>query len=188
MGVGREGEPSLRYWLRTQMFHWFINRISKGNQGIHFFPVSRAFEMDNHRMKGIVENRFEGINQKYIRAFYRMFSKSPAGQVCFLTPFSGIGFPDKPVLHPQLFRSIDLLQSKIKREIPCFLTGAYPNWSAYRNYIAPLLAQHHVVIRGPFTINLGNYKSAKVEIEENITELRKAANFVPPDYERILNK
>jgi hypothetical protein len=108
--------------------------------------------------------------------------------VCFLTPFSGIGFPEKPVLHPQLYRSINFVQSKINREVPCYLTGAYPNWTAYRNYLAPLLAQHYIVIRGPFTMKLGDYESSKVEIEAKISELRKAANFVPPDYDRILNK
>jgi len=188
LGVGRKGEPSFHYWVRTQIFHWFVKRISKGNPGIQFSPVARAFEMDNPRMRNIVEERFEGINQKYIRAFHRNFSKSPTGQVCFLTPFSGIGFPDKPVLHPQLYRSIDLVQSKIKREVPCYLTGAYPNWSAYRNYLAPLLAEHYIVIRGPFKITLGDYELAKEEVEANIAELRKTAEFTPPDYQRILNK
>ena len=44
MGLGREGEPSFRYWIRTRAFRWFVKRIIKGNPQISFYPVVREFE------------------------------------------------------------------------------------------------------------------------------------------------
>jgi len=119
MGVGRAGEPSLRYFLRTLAHKWLKKNIQKPNPAIQFFPVVREFEIDTPGIHAIVEKRYSGVNTTYLKSFVRQFKTSSAGQVCFLTPFSGIGFPGKPLLHPQLYRSIDdstaVTQAKQKR-------------------------------------------------------------------------
>ncbi len=188
MGVGRQGEPSLRYYLRTKLFKWFIGNIRKPNPGIQFFPVVREFERDSPRLNKIVEQKFSGINAVYLKSLVRKFRETPSGQVCFLTPFSGIGFPEKPLMHPQLYRSLDLLQGKCEREFPAFIAGAYPSWKAYSNYFAPLLTVHRIILRGPFYLPRQDYEKAYQVIESEISAVRRAADFAPPDYDRILNK
>ncbi len=188
MGIGREGEPSLRYFLRSKLFKWFIDDIRKPNPSIRFFPVVREFERDNPRLFQIVEQEFSGINSTYLKSLVRQFRGVNSGQVCFLTPFSGIGFPEKPLLHPQLYRSIDLVQAKCERDFPLFIAGAYPSWRAYSNYLAPLLTKHLIVLRGPFYLPRQDYEAAYRVIESEITEIRRAADFAPPDYKLILNK
>jgi hypothetical protein len=188
MGVGREGEFSVRYYLRTLSHKWLVSNIRKPNPKIQFFPIVREFERDVPRINAIVAQRFSGVNTAYLKAFVREFKKSSAGQICFLTPFSGIGFPGKPLLHPQLYRSIDLVQDKCSREFPIFLAGAYPSWNAYSNYLAPLLNEHLLVLRGPFYLPRNDYQDAYQLVESEIEALREEADFVPPDYERILNK
>lgn len=188
MGIGREGQPSLNYFLRTQAFRWFIGKIKKPNPDIQFFPVVREFELDNPRLCAIVDQRFSGVNTIYLKAFLRIFAHTSAGQVCFLTPFSGIGFPGKPLLHPQLYRSVDLVQQKCKQRFPMYILGAYPSWQAYSNYIAPLINEHLIVMRGPFFLPKKDYQAALEVMSAEIAALRQDGNFSPPDYERILNK
>ena len=154
----------------------------------NFLPVVREFELDNPRMKKIVDREFQGINTRYLKSFVQAFSQNESGQVSFLTPFSGIGFPGKPVLHPQLYRSISLVQSRSTMQIPIYLVGAYPDWNAYRNYFAPLLSRHDIVARGPFSLSIGNYDAARSVLETELNQLRQSARFTPPDYDRILTK
>jgi hypothetical protein len=188
MGLGRLGEPSLRYWIRTRAFRWFINRVIKGNREICFYPVSREFELDTPRLKRVVEKEFEGINTRYIRNFIRRFTDNASGQMCFLTPFSGIGFPGKPVLHKQLYRSVKLVRKNSPHNILFFITGAYPDWDAYNNYLAPLFMEHRVLIQGPFEVPLNSYSLANQVIEQALGELRESAQFVLPDYSQLLMK
>jgi hypothetical protein len=188
MGVGRDGEFSFRYRFRTLAFHWLVRNIIRNNPTIHFLPVVRDFELERPRVREIVDREFRGANTKYLRTFIRLFSKNNCGQVCFLTPFSGIAFPGKPVLHPQLYRSINLVQSASKNDIPFYFVGAYPSWRAYKQYYAPLIAKHKIAVRGPFSLPVGDYKKAKTSIKNQLNSLRNETNFVPPDYDRILNK
>ncbi len=188
MGVGREGEFSPRYYARTLSFKWLTSHIYKSNPKIEFYPVVREFERDTPRISAIVDQRFSGVNTSYLKAFVRNFKKSAAGQVCFLTPFSGIGFPGKPLLHPQLYRSIDLVQEKCAKQFPIFMAGAYPSWDAFSNYLAPLMNEHFLVLSGPIYLPRNNYRAAYELIESEISELRTEANFSPPEYDRILKK
>jgi hypothetical protein len=188
MGLGREGENSARYWLRTLAFHWFVKHIMKGNPQIHFFPIVREFELETPRLREEVVKKFEGINTAYLRTFIRKFAENTNGQVCFLTPFSGIGFPDKPVLHRQLFRSIQMVMEKTQHKILFYITGAYPNWDAYQNYLAPLFMKHKVLIRGPFDMPGDDFVIAGKVVEKELGELRKTAGFMPPDYSKLLMK
>ena len=188
MGVGREGEFSVHYKFRTLAFHWLVQNITKNNPEIKFLPTVRSFEMDTPRIRKIVDRDFQGANTKYLRTLIRMFSTNNAGQVCFLTPFSGIAFPGKPVLHPQLYRSIDLVQAASKTDIPFYIAGAYPSWRAYRQYYAPLMSKHKIAIRGPFSLPVGDYKTAQTAVKNELNSLREKAAFTPPDYDRILTK
>ena len=144
--------------------------------------------MDTPRLRKIVDQDFQGANPKYIRTFMRLFSKNNSGQVCFLTPFSGIAFPGKPALNSQLYRSVDLVQSASKNEISFYIAGAYPNWHAYRQYWAPLMSKHKIVVRGPFTLPVCDYETAQTIIKNELNSLRDEADFTPPDYDRILTK
>ena len=188
MGVGRDGEFSLHYWFRTQMYRWFVSRVMQGDLEIRFLPVVREFEMETHRLRKIVDQSYKGINTNYIRSFIRGFSENQNGAMCFLSPFSGIGFPGKPTLHHQLFRSIEMVRAKTRNDVSFFITGAYPSWEAYRNYQAPLLTSHNIIIQGPFSLPGGNYDNACDNLSTKLEELRKAANFIPPDYSKILLK
>jgi hypothetical protein len=188
MGVGREGEFSIRYKLRTSAFEWLVSNTTKNNFGVKFLPVVRSFEMDTPRIRKIVDQAYTGANPKYIKAFIRMFAKNQAGQVCFLTPFSGIAFPGKPALHPQLYRSINLVQTNCAQDIPFYFVGAYPSWHAYRQYFAPLLIKHKIAVRGPFSLPIKDYARAKSVVEDELHALREKADFVPPEYDRILKK
>lgn len=188
MGVGRKGQPSLRYFLRTTAFRWFVGNIKNSNPGINFFPVVRDFETETPRISKIVDQRYSGVNTTYLRSFIRQFSTHQAGKICFMTPFSGIGFPGKPLLHPQLYRSVDLVQQKCGRRFPVYLLGAYPSWDAYSNYLAPLFNEHLIVMRGPFYLPQKDYQSAYDLMSKEIDKLREEGNFAPPDYNRILKK
>jgi hypothetical protein len=188
MGVGREGEPSFRYFMRTKAFRWFVGNLQKNNPGIQFFPVVRDFEKDTPRINQIVDQRFSGVNTVYLKSFVRQFSSHQAGKICFMTPFSGIGFPGKPLLHPQLYRSVDLVQHKCGQRFPIYLLGAYPGWKAYANYLAPLMNEHFIVMRGPFFLPQKDFQAAYDLMSAELAELRQEGNFVPPNYDRILRK
>lgn len=188
MGIGREGQPSLRYFMRTKAFRWFVGNIKNSNPGINFFPVVRDFETETPRISKIVDQRYSGVNTIYLRSFIREFSEHQAGKICFMTPFSGIGFPGKPILHPQLYRSVDLVQQKCGRRFPVYILGAYPGWDAYTNYLAPLMTEHLIVMRGPFYLPQKDYQTAYDQIALEIDNLREEGKFVAPDYDRILKK
>ncbi len=187
MGVGREGEFSIRYRLRTKAFHWFMRGIQH-NPSIQFLPVAREFEMNSPRMSKIVNEKFKGINTKYIRTLIREFSETSNGLLGFLTPFSGIGFPDKKALHPQLYRSVKMVLAKSQGEVPIYFAGAYPDWGAFQSYYAPLFTQHKLQIHGPFYLPPNDYSAAVEKVEFELAALRAAANFVPPDYDKLLLK
>lgn len=188
MGVGREGGPSLRYYFRTLAFKWFVGSIAKSNPSIQFFPVVREFEKESPRLNAIVMERFSGVNTVYLKSFLREFAENTSGKICFLTPFSGIGFPDKPLLHKQLYRSVELVQAKCDRRFPVYLIGAYPSWKAYSHYYAPLLTEHNIAMRGPFDLPRKDYQGAFALMRSEMMKLRQDGNFVPPEYDRILKK
>jgi hypothetical protein len=188
MGVGRKGEFSVRYKSRTLVFSWFARSITKNNPSIRFMPTVREFEMETPRLREIVEGKYDDVNTKYIRTFVRIFSRNGTGQACFLSPFSGIGFPGKPALHPQLHRSVKLAHAKSKREISFYLVGAYPNWHAQRQYYAPLMSRHTIAMRGPIELPIKDYEKSRALMESEISQLRQQANFTLPDYDRILMK
>ena len=188
MALGRGGEPSLRYRLRTRAFHWIKNHITRGNPQIHFYPVAREFELETPRLKTVVDKEYDGINTTYLKNFIRTFSDNPSGNISFLSPFAGIGFPDKPVLHPQLFRSIQMVRARSKHKISYCITGAYPDWGAYQSFIAPMLMQHRIVLSRLFHLPTGEYEEARDVVNSKLTELRRSAGFTPPDYEKILLK
>ena len=144
--------------------------------------------MNNPRLKKEVDDNHQGVSTAYLRYFIRAFSGNPHGQISFLSPFAGIGFPDKPVLHPQVFRSIQMVRGKSRQKISFCITGAYPDWAAYDSYFAPLLMKHKIMISKPFILPEGGYEEAKFVVEEALVNLRKSTGFTPPDYEKILLK
>jgi len=188
MGVGRVGEFSIRYKSRTLVFEWFMRNIRRNNPNIQFLAVVREFEMETPRLREIVEAEYAGVNTKYIRTFAREFAQNDNGQACFLSPFSGIGFPGKPALHPQLHRSLKIAHGKAKNGVSYYLVGAYPSWEVQRQYYAPLFSKHTIIMRGPIDLPVKDYEESKDVMDVEIQKLRKQADFKPPDYDRLLTK
>ena len=188
MGVNREGRPSLRYRLRTLAFRRLIENVQKVNPAIYFLPVVREFELKAPRLKAIVDKRFAGANTRYLKGFSELFSRHWVGQLCILSPVAGIAFPEKPPLHPQVYRSMELVQSRCKQVLPFYFVGAYPRLTAHYHYLAPLIARHTVVARGPFYLPAKCYEQALKVVATHLDQLRQAARFTPPDYERISRK
>jgi hypothetical protein len=139
-------------------------------------------------LKAVVDENHDEINTTYLKYFIRAFSKNPSRMVSFLSPIAGIGFPGKPVLHPQLFRSIQLVRGKSKHKMTYCITGAYPDWGAYENFLAPLLMKHKIVISRPFDFPTETYEESLEVLERELESLRHSAEFTPPDYEKILMK
>ncbi len=69
-----------------------------------------------------------------------------------------------------------------------YFVGAYPRWHAYYHYFAPLLSKHIFVAQGPFLLPQGDYERAYEEMAQRLELLRQAAQFTPPDYDRISQK
>jgi hypothetical protein len=188
MGVNREGLPSLRYRLRTLAFHWLIKNIQRANPTIKILPVAREFELDTPRLKAIADCQFPGSNVKYLKTFIRMFADHNAGWLCILSPMAGIAFPEKPALHPQIYRSIELVQAGRGQLLTFYFVSAYPRLHAHHHYMAPLLTKHIFVARGPFNLPVGNYEEAQVVATTHLQQLRQAGQFTALDYSRISQK
>lgn len=188
MGVDREGLPSLRYRLRTKAFHWLIENIQKANPTIQISPVAREFELETPRLKAIVDRQFPGSNISYLKTFIHMFTDHDAGWLCILSPMAGIAFPEKPVLHPQIYRSIDLVQAGQGQLLTFYFVSAYPQLYAHHHYLAPLLTKHTFVAQGPFNLPVGNYEEAQIVATRHLRQLRRAGRFTMPDYSRISQK
>ena len=87
-----------------------------------------------------------------------------------------------------MFRSIQLVLEKSNNKVAFYITGAYPEWVKYQNYLAPLFMNHRIFIRGPFTFPTGEYEESGRVIESELDKLRETAEFIPPDYEKLLMK
>jgi hypothetical protein len=188
MGVDPEGLPSLRYRLRTLAFQWLIRNVQNSNPNIHILSVAREFELENPRLKAILDRRFSGLNTKYLKKFSQLFTRYERGLACILSPTAGIAFPGKATLHPQIYRSMEMVQSKQGHSLPFYFVSAYPQLQAHYHYLAPLLTRHTFVARGPFYLPVGNYEQAEVVVSKHMGLLRQAAHFSTPDYSRIEHK
>ncbi len=188
MRVDPQGFPSLRYRLRTWAFHRLVRGITTGTSGVRFLPIAREFELNNPRLKAILDQWDPGINIRYLKVLAEMFTKNPAGYVCMLAPMAGLALPHKPVLHPQLYRSLDMVQERYDRPLPFYFVGAYPRWNVYANYFAPLLARHIIVAQDRFSLPRRDYAAALTVVVERLQALRQDAGFTPPDYSRIQHK
>lgn len=188
MGVSPEGEPSFRYRLRTLAFRKLINNIQKTNPNIYFFPVVREFELETPKLREMVDDQSLGANTQYLKTFSQLFTRYEVGQVCILSPMAGIAFPEKPPLHPTVYRSMVMVQDKLGQQLPFYLVGAYPRLEAHYSYVAPLLSRHTIVVQGPFYLPLADYEQAIGVVSTYLQKLRQAAGFVAPDYSRITRK
>ena len=188
MGVDQEGLPSKRYRIRTKAFQWLTDNIHKSNHDVRFLPVAREFEMETPRIRAIVDEQFSGANLQYLKALIQFFEPQHVGRVCILSPMAGLALPGKPALHPQLYKSMKLLQTRWDQTLPFYLVGAYTRLKKDFHYFAPLLTRHTFVAEGPFTLPTDGYESASQVIAKHLEMLRAAANFIPPDYSRISRK
>lgn len=188
MGVDPKGLPSLRYRLRTVAFQWLIRNVQKANPNIHILSVAREFELANPRLKAILDQRFPGLNTRYLKKFSQLFASYERGLVCIVSPTAGIAFPEKVALHPQIYRSMEMVQSKQGHSLPFYFVSAYPRLQAHYHYLAPLLTRHTFVARGPFYLPVGNYERAQGVVDKHLNLLRQAAHFTSPDYARIEHK
>lgn len=187
MRLDPHGYASRRYQMRTWAFRRLVRGIRKGAPGIEFHPIAREFELANPRLKAVVDRDFDNANTRYLKALVRMFTSHRAGQLCFMAPMAGLALPGRALLNSQLYRSLELVQSR-SAGLPFFFIGAYPRWNVTRNYFAPLLARHDVVARGPFALPGKDYEAALAVIGEELAALRGQARFVLPDYSRIKHK
>jgi hypothetical protein len=188
MGVNQVGLPSLRYRLRTLAFKWLIDNIQMANSNIHIMPVVREFELNQPRLKAIADSQFSGANTSYLRIFTQSFSHHKKGLVSILSPMAGLALPEKPALHPQIFRLMKMVQARQKQSLPFFFVSAYPKLQTHYHYLAPLLTKHTFVARGPLEFPTGSYEQARVIVANHIRQLRQAAQFTSPDYTRIEHK
>ncbi len=188
MGVNRQGQFSLRYQVRTRAFRWLVGNIRRANPSVHFFPVVREFELGQPGLKRIIDERYSGANTSYLKNLAGLFSRYKNGLVCLLSPMAGIAFPGKAPLHPQVYRSMEILQGRSKTPLPFYFVGAYPRLHAHYHYAAPLLTKHHIAARGPFYLPRGNYEEALALTSAHLVSLRQAADFSMPDHARISRK
>ncbi len=188
MRLDPDGFPSWRYRLRTQAWHWLVEGIRRGAPTVQFLPTAREFELNNPRLKTIVDERYSHANTTYLKALVQMFTEHETGQVCFLAPTAGLALPTRASLNPQLYRSMDLVQKRANTGVPFFFVGAYPRWEVHRHYFAPLLARHQIVARGPFVLPRDHYDDALSTVARELAALRDQAHFTPPDYSRIKHK
>lgn len=188
MGLDPAGLPSWRYRLRTRAWHWLMHGIRGGAASVQFLPIAREFELNNPRLKVVVDARYNHANTTYLKALVQMFAGSQTGQLCFLAPMAGLALPSRAPLNPQLYRSMDLVQKKAATAVPFFFVGAYPHWEVQRHYFAPLLARHRIVARGPFVLPRDHYDDALSTVAAELAALREQAHFTPPDYSRIKHK
>lgn len=188
MGVDTDGNPSYRYQWRTYIFQWLISKFVESNPTIRIMPVARAFELENPRLSAVVEKDFGGINIKYLKTLNSLFEHKDNGVVCVLSPIAGIAFPEKPIIHRRLYKLMDRIQRKKGEKLDFYYVSAYPSFAAHYHYMAPLLTTHTFVARGPFNLPSDDYDKAHEVMAENLRELRKTAEFVPPDYSKIENK
>ena len=188
MGVDQEGLPSKRYRLRTKAFQWLTRNIHKSNHDVRFLPVAREFEMETPRLRAIVDDKFPGANLQYLKALVQFLDPQQVGRVCILSPMAGLALPGKPALHPQLYKSMKLVQTRWDQTLPFYLVGAYTRLKKDFHYFAPLLTKHTFVAEGPFTLPTDSYEAASEMITKHLEKLRAAADFIPPDYSRISRK
>jgi hypothetical protein len=188
MGVDPDGNPSTRYKIRTRSFHWLVNNIQRKNSNIHILPVSREFELSNPRLKAIVDEHHSGINTKYLKLLTQIFARQPVGATAVLSPTAGIALPGKPILHPGIYRTMNIVQNRQEEPLAFYIVSAYPSLHAYHNYLAPLLSNHTFVAHGPFSLPKNNYEEALQIITDQTNALRASANFSMPDYSRIEHK
>ena len=188
MGVDPDGLPAFRYRLRTAAFRWLTQNVQKANPNIHIVAVAREFELENPRLRAILDQRFAGVNTKYLKKFSQSFARFQQGLVCIVSPTAGIAFPEKATLHPQIYRSMEMVQSKQGHSLPFYFVSAYPQLQAHYHYLAPLLTKHTFVARGPFYLPVGNYEQAQIVVDKHLNLLRRAAHFSRPDYSRIEHK
>jgi len=188
MRVDPQGFPSLRYRLRTWAFHKLVQGIERGAPGVRFLPIARDFELANPRLSAILDQMHQGVNTRYLRALVEMFTQHPAGYALMLAPMAGLALPQKPVLHPQLYRSLEMVRSRYEAALPFYFVGAYPRWNVHINYFAPLLARHLLVALDRFELPRGDYDRATAAVAEQLRTLRQSAGFMEPDYSRIKHK
>lgn len=188
MRLDPQGWPSWRYSLRTRAWRWLVAGIQRGAPAVTFLPIAREFELNNPRLKAVVDERFDNSNTRYLKALLQMFTSHRTGQMWFLAPMAGLALPARAVLNPQLYRSLDLVRSRAQARLPFYFVGAYPRWDVHRNYFAPLLAPHAIVARGPFEMPTGDYGTATSAVSEQLSALRMQADFTAPDYSRIKHK
>ncbi len=188
MRLDPQGWPSWRYTLRTRAWHWLVAGVRAGAPAVTFLPIAREFELNNPRLRAVVDRLFDHSNTRYLKALMQMFTTPCIGQLWFLAPMAGLALPARPVLNPQLYRSLDLVRTRARAAMPFFFIGAYPRWDVHRNYFAPLLARHLIVARGPFSLPAGDYEAARATVARELAALRQQAHFTPPDYNRIKHK
>lgn len=190
MGLGQEGQPSLRFWVRTRLFRWLIDRIRNANPTIRFVPVVRDFELRVPRLRAVADRDFSGANVRYLKALVRFFRPGPdrTGRACLLSPIAGLALPGKPALHPQLYRSVETVKQRNNTSLPCFMVGAYPRLDSAHHYVAPLMANHSILAVGPFDLPGNNYDAANAVIARYQEEMRCTAGFDPVASARLQDK
>jgi hypothetical protein len=52
------------------------------------------------------------------------------------------------MLHPQIYRSMEMVQPRQGHSMPFYFVSAYPRLRGHYHYLAPLLTRHTFVARG----------------------------------------
>lgn len=188
MGVDPNGLPSRLFRMRTWAIHELMQGIGRGAPGVQFLPIVRDFELENPRLKEIAARMHPGATMRYLRTLVDFFAAQRAGSVLMMAPMAAMALPHRAVLHPQLYRSLEMVQSHCGRDLAFYLVGAYPPAIAYTGALTPLLSAHTLVALDRFSLPRGDYEAARAVIAERLGVLRQAAGFTPPNYDRIKHK
>ena len=150
--------------------------------------ISVAIRRGNKELVKLLISNGADVNIKYVKMFLKVFTQHSAGQICIVSPVSGLASPSKPDLHPQVYRIIESVQRRVGEPLPFYVISAYPHINTTYHYIAPLLSRHTFIAQGYFYLPDRDYEGAHAIVADRLRQLRQAAHFTAPDYERLSRK
>ena len=186
LGVDPRGRRSLRYALRTRLFHATMKRLRRGFPGLEVVPVVRSFERDNPRLRTRLRGRERACNLHYARRLRACFGAA-AGSLILISPMGGLAMPGRPWLSPQVFRALrpGLSQASV------YAIGAYPKrrrGATLQRDSWPLLTPHRVVASGRLDLRDLDLDEGSERVGQAILELRSRAGFQAPAVNLLAEK
>jgi hypothetical protein len=180
MGVTDNGNQHLYFNIRSALFRWINNRITDQNDNIILLPVVRSFEARNPKMREIVQKKYLKSNAKYLQSLQKfLLEGKKSGKICFLAPMAGLAKPNRPVLNPNVYASLDSIQSQLGEQLFYYIVGAYakqllpglPTSQSLR--YAPFMHRYTTCVSGPYKLPNNDYTAATDVVQSAISQIRK---------------